>query len=150
MNIFKKKQEQAPPPARKTQKTRRKASCSDCSREYCMECKMLWHTGECCEVDEKALQDQVTITLPPSLPLSQVTYTISFSRNSLFQLTRPSLLSGLAHDPNLPPSLLSPGVICCNYCLILKCAITNCFFFFCQNSSFFKLALIYCLCVPLN
>lgn len=59
VNIFKKKQEPARPPARTTQKTRRRASCGDCSREYCMECKMLWHTGDCCVVDEKALEDQV-------------------------------------------------------------------------------------------
>jgi hypothetical protein len=58
VKLFKKKQEPAPPPSSKPKKMRRKASCSECSREYCMECKMVWHTGECCVVDDKTLQDQ--------------------------------------------------------------------------------------------
>jgi hypothetical protein len=55
-NIFKKKQEPPRPPPQR--KTRRQASCSECRTKYCMECKMVWHTGNCPKVDGRALEDQ--------------------------------------------------------------------------------------------
>ena len=67
MSIFKKKQEPAPPPG--PRKSRRRASCANCRTEYCMECKMVWHSGDCPTVDDKDLKEQVSSLSPSLSPL---------------------------------------------------------------------------------
>lgn len=62
--LFRTQPKSSPPPK---PKTRRRASCTNCKVDHCLECKQLWHDGEC-QKATKEIEEQDKVPAEECLP----------------------------------------------------------------------------------